>query len=458
MGATRHDDASAAAPAGTGDTAGRLQGHLKLPGAVALAITIVVGSGALVLPGIAYRQVGDAAFLSWATAALITVPLLVMFAALGSAYPGAGGVAGFVQAAFGRHLAAGVEVLLLGTFGLGIPAIALTGGYYLIALPGIGGLPASAAAALLLAATAAVVFVGVRMSTRVQVALALVLTVALVTVGVLAVSTGAAVHHLPAMRSGAIADGVSATGAVFFAFTGWEMISFTTEEYANPRRDFPRTVVLSFAIVVVMYLLLAWGVQTRLARTDHLALATPVQALIAATVSAGTAHLVSVLGVVIIVANLVGAVWGASRLVMSSAREGLLPTGLAHLGVSGNPRRAVLASATGFLLVIAANDSGLLSLTTLLTVAGRNFYLLYLLCALAYTRLFRGGRRTFGVASTVTLGVVAAATFGLPQFLYAVALLGVGMTVSASRAARSSRTRGPADPDPASPQTATDQL
>jgi amino acid efflux transporter len=438
MPATRHDASAAVPPAGEGGAAGRLQGHLRLPGAVALAITIVVGSGALVLPGIAYRQVGDAAFLSWTAAAVVTVPLLVMFAALGAAYPGAGGVAGFVQAAFGRHLAAGVEVLLLGTFGLGIPAIALTGGNYLIALPGVGGLPTSAGGALLLAATATVVFIGVRMSTRVQVVLALVLTAALVAVGVLAVSTGAAVHHLPSLRPGAIADGVGTTGAVFFAFTGWEMLSFTTEEYANPRRDFPRTVVISFVIVVVMYLLLAWGVQTRLSRTDHLALATPVQALVAAAVSPGAAHLVAVLGIVIIVANLVGAVWGASRLVMSSAREGLLPSGLAHLGVTGNPRRAVLAAAVGFLAVLAANESGLLSLTTLLTVAGRNFYLLYLLCALAYTRLFRGGRRAFGVASTVVLGVVAVATFGLPQFLYAATLLGLGVTVSASRAARSS--------------------
>lgn len=451
MPTARRDATPAVPPADAGDTAGRLQGHLKLPGAVALAITIVVGSGALVLPGIAYRQVGDAALLAWCAAALITVPLLLMFASLGAAYPGAGGVAGFVQAAFGRHLAAGVEVLLLGTFGLGIPAIALTGGNYLVALPGLDGLPAAVAAALLLAVTASVVFVGVRMSTRVQVVLALVLTVALVAIGALAVSGGGSVHHLPSLHSGALADGVGATGAVFFAFTGWEMLSFTTEEYENPRRDFPRAVVLSFSIVVVMYLLLAWGVQTRLDRADHDAIAAPVQALIAATVSPGAAHLVAVLGVVIIAANLVGAVWGASRLVMSSAREGLLPAGLARLGGSGNPRRAVLASAIGFLLIITANDSGILSLSTLLTVAGRNFYLLYLLCALAYTRLFTGGRRIFGVASTIVLAVVAVTTFGVPQFLYAAILAGLGVTVSVYRTARASRTGDSARSDVGTP-------
>lgn len=421
-------------PAG-GDT-DRLRGHLRLPGAVALAITIVVGSGALVLPGIAYREVGDAALLAWVSAAVVTVPLLVIFARLGATYPGAGGVAGFVQAAFGRHLAAGVEVLLLGTFGLGIPAIALTGGNYLVALPVLDALPAEGAAAILVAAAAGVVLLGVRMSTRVQVTLAIVLTVALLAVGVLAVADGAATEHLPTLGLDNVTDGVRSTGVVFFAFTGWEMLSFTTEEYADPRRDFPRTVVLSFALVVVMYLLLAWGLQTRLPRGDDTALAAPIQALVTATVSRGAAHLVAALGVVIIAANLVGAVWGASRLVMSSAREGLLPRGLARLGPSANPRRAVAVCAAGFLLVIAANATKLLSLTSLLTVAGQNFFLLYLLCALAYTRLFGKGRRAFGAAVTAVLGVVAATTFGLAQFVYAATLIGIGTAVSASRAAR----------------------
>jgi amino acid efflux transporter len=412
----------------------RLRGHVGLPGAVALAITIVVGSGALVLPGLAYHKVGDAAILTWAAAALFTVPLLVVFAKLGSTYPSAGGVAGFVQAAFGRNLAAGVEVLLLGTFGLGIPGIALTGGNYLVALPGLGALPAPAAAAIMIAAAGAVVVLGVRMSTRVQVALAIALTAALLAVGVLAVAGGSAVHHLPTLDVGSVADGVRATGVVFFAFTGWEMLSFTTEEYADPRRDFPRAVVLSFALVVVMYLLLAWGVQTRLPRDDGTALAAPVQALIAATVSPAAAHLVAVLGVVIIAANLVGAIWGASRLVMSSAREGLLPTRLARLSPAGNPHRAVIACVAGFLLVIAVNAAKVVSLTGLLTIAGQNFFLLYLLCAIAYTRLFRGGRRIYGVAVTVVLGAIAVATFGAPQFVYSLALIAVGSGVSAVRA------------------------
>lgn len=420
--------------------AGRLRGHLRLPGAVALAITVVVGSGALVLPGIVYGRVGEAALYTWIAASAAAVPLLIVFARLGAAHPGAGGVAGFAQAAFGRHAAAGMEVLALGTFGLGIPAIALTGANYLTALPGLQAVPATAAAAALLAGAAGVVAAGVNLSTRVQVVLALVLTVMLLVIGVLAVGSGEPVRHLPPLEPEAVVTGVLVIGAVFFAFTGWEMLSFTTEEYADPERDFPRVVVISFAIVVVMYLLLALGVQTLLARDDGDALAAPVGALVAEAVSPGAAGVVAVLGVVIIAANLIGAVWGASRLVMSSAREGLLPRPLARLGGSAQPRRAVAAALAGFLAVLAANGMGLLSLAELLTIAGQNFFLMYLVCAAAYARLFRGGHRVFGAAVTAVLGGVAVFSFGPWQLAYCAALLSAGAGVWALRSRRVSRT------------------
>ncbi len=122
----------------SGSSPEALKAHLGVSGATALAITVVVGSGALVLPGIALAELGSGAILAWVIAAVVTAPLLVVFAQLGARYPSAGGVAGFAQAGFGRRAAAGVEVVLLGTFGLGIPAIALTGGHYSTRVLGVG--------------------------------------------------------------------------------------------------------------------------------------------------------------------------------------------------------------------------------------------------------------------------------------------------------------------------------
>lgn len=423
---------------GTSNGAGGLTAHLGLFGATALAVTVVVGSGALVLPGVAYAQAGHSAPVAWGAAAAITVPLLVVFARLGSRYPGAGGIAGFAQAGFGRTAAAGVEVTLLGTFGLGIPAIALTGGNYVVQALGAPQRTAPVAAIILLVGCGLVVTGGVRVSGRVQTVLAIILTAGLVAAAVIALATSSSQLQIEVPDSTTSLHTLAATvGTVFFAFTGWEMISFTTEEYRNPRRDFPRVLALSFVIVTVMYLLLAVGLEAQLAPSDPILSTSPIRGMVNNAVGAQGALLVTVLGVVIIAANLVGAIWGASRLVMSSAREGLLPSRLAKIDDdSSSPRQAVVACITVFVLVVLASGVGWLSLTTLLSVAGRNFFLLYLLCAVVYARLFSGWARVFGIAVIAVLSAVTVG-FGPWSWVYAILLFAIGVVVHRGRSRHS---------------------
>ncbi len=408
----------------------RMAGHLRLPGAIALAVTVVVGSGALVSPGVAYRQAGSAALYAWLVAALITVPLLLVFARLGSELPSAGGVAGFVQSAFGRPWAAGVEVMLLGTFSLGIPAISLTGGHYFRQIPGLSATPAWLAAVVMLLFAGSVTALGGSVSTRTQIVLALLMTAGLVAVAVIGITAGPAAGHTPPASAHAVSTGINSLGAVFFAFTGWEMLSFTTEEYADPKRDFPRVVTISFVVVTAMYLLLAWAVQTRLTQSDPDVVSSPIHAVMRAAVP-GMAWVVSLLGVIIIVANLVGAVWAASRLTMSSARAGLLPAPLAKLSRAPGtpPRRAVLLVVLVFCAVVLFTTSDLVSMAGLLTVAGENFFLLYLFAAIVYAKRMSGVRRVFGIAVAVVLGGLAV-TFGVRQLAYAAALLAIGVALA----------------------------
>jgi amino acid efflux transporter len=415
----------------------QLRKYLTLPGAVALAITIVVGSGVLVLPGIAYAEAGNAAIWGWLISAILVAPLLVIFGRLGAAHPTAGGVAGFVQAAFGRSSAGGVEMILLGTFSLGIPAIALTGGHYFAALLGLPSASVAPIAAGLLIGAAAVNIAGVRLSSRVQTILAIGLTIGLVAVGLVGLFAPGAEISAPDLNAAALRAGLASVAVLFFAFTGWEILSFTAEEYRNPRRDFPRAVTISFLLVTGVYLLLAFSVQSRLAPTDPRLGDTPIAAVVDSALGGGASRMVAALGVVIITANLVGAVWGASRLVMSSAREGLLPAPLSRINDGGVPHVSIITTVIGFIVVLTASAAGLLSLADLLTVAGGNFFLLYLLSAGAYVKLFPGVReRVFGTVILVALSAVML-TFGWQQLLYAGTLAAIGALLVHRRARRS---------------------
>lgn len=428
----------AEAPPAAAADAEKLRRHLTLPQAIALAVTIVVGSGALILPGTAYQKVGSGALWAWLLAAVAVIPLLLIFARLGAAYPTAGGVAGFVQAAFGRRIAGGVETVFMGTFGLGIPAIALTGGHY---LAGLGVYPHAYAwvgALGMLGLAGGINLAGVQLSARVQTVLAIALAVGLLLVGVVGLAApGGGEVRLPDLNVNALVLGLSAIGLVFFAFTGWEILAFTAEEYRNPKRDFPLAVGLSFVLVTGIYFVLALAVQSRLDGADSRLAVAPVQAVVHEAVSAGWGRAVAALGVVIIMANLAGAIWGASRLVMSSAREGLLPAPMATISTRGGvPRNAVTISVAAFVGVVVVSGLGWLQLDTLLSLAGQNFYLLYLLSVGAYVRLFpQRRRRVFGVVVCVALSGVAL-LFGVWSLLYAAVLFTIGAVLAG-------RTRAP---------------
>jgi amino acid efflux transporter len=406
--------------------------HLTLIPAVALAVTTVIGGGVLALPGTALRQAGSVAFYGWVLAAVITIPLLVVFARLGARYPSAGGVAGFVQAAFGRHAAAGVEVMLVGTFGLGIPAISLSGGSYLAAVFGWSPDVAWVGAIILLMFAGGLLLTGGSVSSRVQSVLATLLIVGLVATGVVGLVNAHAHFHLPALSTTDWSSALAVVGTVFFGFTGWEMVAFTTGEYRNPQRDFPRAVTISFLIVVGVYLLLAAGIQATLSPDDPAAETSPVAALMRTAVSPAAASMVAVLGVVILAANVVGAIWGASRLVYSSASEKLLPQALSVLsGPRRTPRAAILGTLGLFLVVVAASAFGMLSPAWMFLVAGQNFFLLYLLAAVVLARVTPSiAVRMFGVLVTITLTAVVIVGFDLRGLLYPMALFVIGATTS----------------------------
>jgi amino acid efflux transporter len=415
---------------------------LSVGQAVGLGITLVVGGGLLVLPGIAYREVGDAAIYAWVADALLVLPLLVVFGWLGSRYPSAGGIAGFVQAGFGRTGAAATEVLLVGTFCLGTPAIAITGGNYVAAAIGGSGGVAAGAALVLLAVGGAVNWLGSAVSGRLQQVLAVVLVV-LLTGGAAAALLAAPVVDVQVSELSDWELAVPALGIVFFAYTGWEMLSFTAEEYRNPRRDFPLAIAGSFVAVVGMYLLIALGVQRSLDAEDPETVRAPVAALLSATFGPDTGRLVGGLGAVIIAANVVGAVWAASRLFFASAREGLLPARLARLDPVSRAPRAAIAVCLGVMAVVwLAHTLGLVSLSLLLRLPGQNFLILYGLSVAAFVVLVRGVvLRAVGLLAGV-LVLATAATFG-PGLVYSASLMLVGAVLVPLRAARRARLTRP---------------
>ena len=156
---------------------------LSVPRGAALYIGALLGPGVLLLPGLAAGIAGPAAILAWAGLLGVSALFAVMFTALGTRYPGEGGVSAYAAAGLGPRAGYAVGwAFLLGVVA-GAPVVCLIGGGYVASLAGGGQAMATAVAAGLLLAVLGLALAGMRASTGVQMVL-VVLLVAVVVAGV----------------------------------------------------------------------------------------------------------------------------------------------------------------------------------------------------------------------------------------------------------------------------------
>lgn len=366
-----------------------------------VALSTILGSGMMILPGTSYHELGRSAWLPWAIAAVSVVPLLYCYAWLGRHHPSASGVAHYSQVALGP--AVGRTSGLLATLALvaGIPATAITGGRYVAEFSGVQSLSWVFPVAVLVAATA-VACAGANVSGRLQVVLivglfALVLCTAVVALkanGVTAPST-----TLPGFGTlGAVLT------AVYVAFTGWETVAFTFEEHKRPDL-IPRIFAASYLIVVALYALLLLGLFAVVDPGDPALESAPLLLLAEHAFGDLGRPIMLLLAVACITANVCASVFALSRLVFGLARSGYLPRPLSRVRErDSNPVTSVLAVGAALTLIAVLGASGLVGLEVFFIVSGGIYFVLYGVGAAAFARLARGElARVVSVACAVTV-------------------------------------------------------
>ena len=406
--------------------------RMGLVAATAMSVTIVVGAGLLTLPGLSYAQAGRLGHLPWLLMSVLMLPLLAVFAFFARRHPSAGGVVGYIRLSLGLRLGAASEAIVIGTFSLGLPAIALIGATYLQqTLP---GLPVAVTAIGMVTIGLLFGMFGLRVSGAVQTAIA-----TLIVLGLLGLCAGYWLHApsdtgpdvFPPAGNGvlpmdALLGVLSALPLVLFAYTGWEITAFLAEDMRDPARNLPRSIWASFVIVTLLYVFVAWTVASAATADDGWRFA-PIARLAESWLGVAGLRLTGIIATLLILANVTGAFLSTSRALFSAGRDGLLPQALAQVDGRGLPVRAMLTGWVLYVVVILVTQTSGLGVETLLQLAGQNFFVLYLLAAMGYTRLQqRTGPRLLGLVA-ILLVLAMMTLFSLPGILYcgALALLGL---------------------------------
>ena len=369
-------------PEPTASQPGKLLSVLGVAFGLAGSVGGTIGAGILRTPGLVADQLNTPwlVLLAWLVGGVYALLGAVCIAELAASLPRAGGWYVYAEQAFGRRAGWLVGWTDWLAHCIGLAWVATTVGELLA-----DWIPANSAAAwhsqalalLVLALFSAVQLLGVRAGGASQELLSLVKAVAFLGLAAASFvlpsavpSTATAGAALAPPQGSALAIGaVLALQAVITTFDGWASPVYFAEEFSEPSRDLPRSLIGGVLAVLVLYLLLN-------AALLHVL---PISLLSQANLPAADAarsvlgqrggQVISAVALLSLLGLINTVVMAAPRILFGLSRDQLMPAALSGVNPGGTPTAALLVtSACAGLLVLTGSFDHLLGIGAFLYV------------------------------------------------------------------------------------------
>ncbi|ASR47204.1 amino acid permease [Paenibacillus kribbensis] len=386
----------------------KLQSTIGLPQAIALYIGAVLGSGILIVPGLAAQMAGPASLLAWGFMTLLILPMALSMGLLSAKFPNAGGVSHFVTLAFSPRAGSYIGWFFLMSVPIGAPVAALTGAGYMTAAMGWGEENRIMLAAAMLAVGLVINWIGMKVAGRIQIAVVIAIVAVLIFAIAAALPEMKTVHFIPFAPHGWLPVG-QAAAILFWCFIGWEAVSHMSEEFTNPQRAAVKGVTIAAIIVGLLYFLTALatiGTQSYLAGGSDASLVW----VISRAIGPWGAVIAGLTGIFICTATIIAYVGAASRVAYALSRQG---HAFGWMGILSRrfhtPIGGIAFLAVCFVIIMSLYSSGAVSLTNLIQFPNATFILTYLGGCAAGIKLLRGSR--WGVAISSVSFFSTAAVF-----------------------------------------------
>ena len=350
------------------------------------AVGGTIGAGILRTPGLVAGQLqqGPLILAAWLAGGLYALLGALCVAELATAIPLAGGWYVYMRRAFGDR--AGFSIGWLDWLGhcLGLAWVAITAGEYTqVLLPWFHSDPRLIALASLLLFTG-VQWLGLQAASGSQQLLSLAKAVAFLALVAACFLPGLVPPRppdpdlLPALlgRSGpdswwAVALAmVLALQPIVSTYDGWHSPIYFAEEFEDPARDLPRSLLAGVAAVIVLYLLVNLALLHVLPLSRLAASTLPAADAAALIAGPWGGRLITALALLSVLGLINAAVMSGPRVLWGLARDGLAPEALVAVNGGGTPSLAlVLTVLTMGLLVLFADFSSLLAISAIVYVA-----------------------------------------------------------------------------------------
>ena len=209
---------------------------------------------------------------------------------------------------------------------------------------------------------------------------------------------------------------------LFWAFVGWENLSFSLEEFKRPEKSIPRVYWLSFVVVICLY----FGLTITSIGAEMSGVSVKGASGLAALMANSPFGIFPFLILILVIpANLNAWIFGASRLYFTSGRDGILPAFVGRLTRGDLPFNSLVCSLAIYIAVTLATHFSNVSLSTLVLLVNQNVLVLYAFSIFAYWKTERGFRRwaVSGLAAAACVFLLAGFSW---RSLYPAGLLLLG--------------------------------
>ena len=365
-----HDPATMA---GDAEAHGGLKKSMGAVGLTAMGVGAIIGTGIFVVIGEGVRTAGPAVIFSFMLAAVTCAFSALSYAELSAAVPVSGSAYTFAYATLGEIVAfvigwdlileygvscaavaagwgANLNALLESAFGVAIPERWSTATFAEGAPSGSFNIPA----VFIVLVIMGLLMLGTRESATAN------LVMVVLKLGILLFFIGAAftafnAEHFTPFQPHGSASVLTAAGAIFFAYIGFDAVSTGSEEAKNPSRDLPLAIIGSLAISTVFYILVSVGA----IGVAPASLLGASEAPLADGLNKGAgmpwAGAILALGAIIAITSvLLVIMYGQTRIFFAMCRDGLVFQSMAKVHPRfGTPVRLTLAFGI-FIAIVAA--------------------------------------------------------------------------------------------------------
>lgn len=328
-----------------------LKRNVGLFAAICLMTGCVVGASVFIVPGELSASTGPTAWLSYLIGGILILFSCFIFAQVGSILPVAGAnyvlCTGTVNGTYGFLY---VWAFLMSNSFL-FPIMSETSATYLaVIFPPLADYPMAVAVAVFVV-TCAINLLGNNLSTKIQNACVILLVAVVLIFSFGGIANANWDHFVPMFPSGVmpVIIGVIST---YYAFAGVNCIIELSGEIKNPGKNIPRTVFISFGIVITMYIGMCVGL-VALMPPSELGVAAPAVTASLLVFPSWFQYFIALAALAASWTTLNGILASMARLIYVLGKNSILPKPLGKINRYGVPHSAIIVlTVVGLLMIL----------------------------------------------------------------------------------------------------------